>query len=170
MKNQTSPRLLVLGIIPCMLLLSFDMTISQGQKINRKRPSVYLTFRGFVPKTAEGMPASQGGRLVLHNNTQWPVYYGKWLEPTLPGDVPMIYNIEQANGCIEERRHTEVVETSKLMPGKTVSFVVPREDFPKGSNIFVRFWFSWEVSPEKGYGEEVEHRTYFYLRYLPNWP
>src|SRR5215208_2120158 len=132
-------RLLSLSILFC--LSAFELT--QAQKIDGKRPGVYLTFKEFVKKTAGEAYPSQGARLVLHNNTRWPIYYGRWYETTLPGDAAMIYNIEQRDGCPELRRHVEQVADVKLLPGRAVSFTVPREDFPEGSSLYVIYNFSW---------------------------
>src|SRR4029077_8365654 len=117
----------LLQVLFCVPLLLGGVRTSNSQRANLRRPGVYLTFQEFVSKTAsEAHP--QGVRLLLHNNTRWPIHYGEWLEPTLPGDVAMIYTIELENGCREVRRHVDVVTGGKLLPGKTVSFTLPRED------------------------------------------
>ena len=107
---------------------------------------------------------------MLHNNTRRPIYYGEWSEESLPGDAPVIYIIELIDGCREKRLHSDTVWTRKLMPGKTVSFVVPKEDFPKGSEIYVRFNFSWELKQGDTVRYEAMHRAYFLSSNLPNWP
>jgi hypothetical protein len=148
----------------------FGTETTQGQKIDRQRAGVYLTFQRFVKQTADDAYPSQGARLILHNNTRWPIYYGKWFEAVLPGDVAMIYNIEQEDGAVALRRHVEVVASGKLLPGKTVSFTVPQEDFLKNSEIFVRFDFSWELSQGERDSDEAVHRAYFRSNQLPRWP
>ena len=156
---------LILGIV----VLVGSVNASQGQKINPKLPSVYLTFREFVPKTST--QPSQGARLVLHNNTRWPLRYGEWLEPTPPGDSAIIYTTEVENGCFgETRRHLDVVTERKLLPGKTVTFTVPREDFPPYSKIFVEVGFLWELVKGERVRDEVVHRAYFLSIDLPRWP
>jgi hypothetical protein len=169
MRNPTVPRCLMLGGLCCALML-FGTVRTQGQKINSKHPGVYLTFQRFVEKTASEAYPSEGARLVLHNNTRWPIYYGKWLEPALPGDIAMIYNLELEDGSIALRRHVEVVTSGKLLPGTTVSFTVPREDFPKSSKIFIRFDFSWELSHGERDSNEAVHRAYFRSNQLLDWP
>lgn len=82
----------------------------------------------------------------------------------------MIYNIEREDGSIVQRRHVEVVTSSKLLPGKTVSFTVPREDFLKDSKIFVKFDFSWEFVQGRRGSEEALHRAYFRSDRLARWP
>jgi len=146
------------------------VTVSQGQKVNRKRPSVYLTFQGFVKKTADEAYPSEGARLILHNNTQWPIQYGKWLDPALRDDVAMIYTIELEAGCRDDRMHVDVVTRGELLSGKTVSFVIPRENLPKKSEIYVEFNFSWELSKGERVRHEAVHRAYFLSSDLPPWP
>jgi hypothetical protein len=173
MLNGTQARMFYLYRLLLLSTLSvlFVCETAQAQKINRSQPSVYLTFKEFVKRTASEAHPSEGARLVLHNNTRWPVYYGEWLESTLPGDAALIYNIEMAeDGCFVPRRHIDVVTKGKLMPGRSVSFTVPREDFPKGSLISVMFNFSWELVREERLPKEARHRTYFNSSDLPDWP
>jgi hypothetical protein len=167
---------IVLSSFRCLTLVSLSFIVlfsgtevAQGQKLNRNLPSVYLTFKEFVPKTMGAYP-SQGARLVLHNNTRWPIYYGEFAEESLPGDAPVIYEIELRDGRREERGHTDTVWTRKLMPGKTISFVVPKEDFPKRSEIYVEFSFSWELNQGRPVRYEATHRAYFLSNKLPVWP
>ena len=75
----------------CALTLFASVGTYQGQKINQERPGVYLTYQGFVKKTASEAGPSDGPRLLLHNNTRWAIHYGEWLERKLQGDVAMIY-------------------------------------------------------------------------------
>jgi hypothetical protein len=168
--RKRSLQRLVLCCISYALLFSVSMVASQAQKINRNRPSVFLTFKEFVKETADEASPSKGARLVLHNNTRWPIYYRAWLDRTLPGDVAMCYVIEQENGSRALRGHVEVVTTTKLSPGKSVSFTVPQEDFLMNSLIYVSFNFSWEYVKEKRIPYEVDHRVYFHSADLPPWP
>jgi hypothetical protein len=154
----------------CALILFANAGRSQGQKITQKRPSVYLTFQGFVKKTASEADPSDGARMLLHNNTRWTILYGEWLERALPGDVAMIYTVELENGCMGGKRHFDVVTVGKLLPGKSVSFTVPREDFPKNSEIFVEVDYSWELVKGERVRNEAVHRTYFLSSALPAWP
>ena len=68
------------------------------------------------------------------------------------------------------RRHVEVVMTGKLMPGTSVSFVVPKYDFPEGSNIFLSFNYAWELDRGERVRDEARHHVYFISGYLPAWP
>ena len=81
----------------------------------------------------------------------------------------MIYTIELETGCRDTRRHLDVVTGGKLLPGKTVSFTVPQEDFPKDSEIFVEFDFSWELVKGERVRNEAVHRAYFFSNDL-HWP
>jgi hypothetical protein len=154
-------------------LLRFDALWNRENprpKDQHEAPWRYLTFQGFVKKTASEAHPSEGARLVLHNNTRWPIYYGKWLEPTLPRDVAMGYVMELEDGCFAVRRHVDVVTTGRLSPGKAVSFTVPREDFSKISRIYVEFDFSWELDQGERDNDEAVHRAYFRSNQLPRWP
>jgi hypothetical protein len=163
-----SYRLLLNGLF-CALLLAGGMTASQAQKLNTKRPSVFLSFGEFVKKTADVAYPSEGARLVLHNNTRWPIYYQKNYDPTA-GAASIIYIIELEDGKRDVRNRVDVVSTGKLMPGKTLSFVVPRRDFPRGSEIYVEFNFSWELDQGERVRREAVHRAYFLSSDLPSWP
>jgi len=161
-------RLLLTGLF-CAFVLAGSMTASQAQKIDKKRPSLYITFGEFVKKTADVAYPSEGARLVLHNNTRWPIYYRKDYDPTA-GGASIIYIIELEDGKRDVRNHVDVVSTSKLMPGKTLRFVVPRRDFPRGSEIYVEFNFSWELDHGERVRRESVHRAYFLSSNLPPWP
>jgi hypothetical protein len=151
-------------------LLLFGTKTTQGQKIDRQHPGVYLTFQRFVKKTADEAYPTEGARLVLHNNTRWPIFYGKWIEPVLPRDIAMAYMIETEAGCFAGGRHVDVVTSGLLSPGRTVSFTVPRGDFPKNTRIYVEFGFSWELDHGERDSDEAVHRAYFRSNQLPRWP
>ncbi len=140
------------------------MTSSYGQKIDRKRPGVFISFGEFV-KTAGG---AEGARLVVHNNTQWPIYYEKNYDPNV-GAGSIIYVIELEDGKRDIIPRTDVVSQGKVMPGKTVSFVVARRDFPTSSAIYVEFNFAWELNQGEIVRDEVVHRAYFLTNRLPPW-
>lgn len=143
------------------------MSTSQGQKRVRNRPSVYITFQGFVRTVSSEQPHV---RLVLHNNTRWVIHYGEWLERVFSGgDAAIIYAVELKNGCLGGRGHTSVVTTGKLLPGRSISFLVPFEDFPKGSAIFLEFDYSWELIKGNRDRNEAVHRAYFLASDLPRW-
>jgi hypothetical protein len=129
-----------------------------------------LTFNQFVKTTLSQAHPSQAARLVLHNNTRWSIRYGEWLERVLPGDVAMIYTVELEDGSAVTSRHLDVVTRGTLLPGKTVSFSVPREAFPTYGQIFVEFDFSWELLNGERVREEAVHRAYFLSIDLPAWP
>ncbi|MDT7540602.1 MAG: hypothetical protein QOE33_506 [Acidobacteriota bacterium] len=168
MRKQTLRCRLILFSFSCTLILCGGH--SHAQKIIKSQPSVYLTFQGFVKKTANDAYPSEGARLVLHNNTRWPIYYSEWLERTPTGDVAMIYNIVSEEGCPEQRSHVDVITKGKLRSGGSVSFTVPREDFPKNSKIYVGFNFSWEIVKDAKLPNETRHLVYFYSSALPEWP
>jgi len=161
-------RLIVLTSLLCILFVTSPKQY-QAQKIATRQPGVYLTFDKFVAQTVGSNP-SQGARLVLHNNTRWPIVYGEWMEPAMVGDVALIYTVELENGCMGGRKHIDVVTGGKLLPGKSVSFTVPREDLVKGSAIFIEFNYSWEMVKGERVRDEVVHRSYFIISDLPRWP
>ena|SRR5947209_7513638 len=168
MKKRTLQRWLILSGVGCALILSGNVMSSQAQKINKNRPSVYITFKEFITKTPDQAYPSQGARLQVHNNTRWPIYYTKHYDPTVAG--PQIsYIIELENGCRDERRYVDVVDIGKLMSGRMLSFVVPRGNFPKGSKIYIEFYFSWELNRSERVRDETVHRAYFLSKDLPEW-
>jgi hypothetical protein len=143
----------------------------QAQKIDKEQPSVYITFAEFVKKVGGVECPSGCARLILHNNTKWPIYYTTAYDPTVEG-AAITYMIELKDGSRDIRNRTDqVMRNNRLMPGKTLSFVVPKADFPDESKIYVDFTFSWEVvSVEKNSGDQTVHRAYFRASDLPVWP
>ena len=170
MRKPTLLRGLIVRLLSGPLVLLGTVSPSQSQKLNPKLPAVYITFKELVNKTASEANPSKGARLVLHNNTRWSIRYGEWLEPALPGDVALIYTLELEDGRLAPSRHLDVVTRGKLLPGKTITFTVPREDFPKNSQLFVEFDFSWELSKGERLRDEAVHRAYFLSIDMPRWP
>src|ERR1700754_3966555 len=82
----------------CALLLSAAAAPCRAQKLKRNRPGVYITFKEFVKKTADENDPTAGARLVLHNNTRWPVYFKEASEHALPGDVAGPYEAVEKDG------------------------------------------------------------------------
>jgi hypothetical protein len=145
-------------------------SLTKRKNTSPPQPGVQITFEEFVSKTPDPAYSSQGARLVLHNNTQWPIHLGKHYDPTVAGES-IIYTIELADGTIDERKYVDVTRDDILMPRKTMSFLVPREDFPKGSKIYVEFAFPWDyVPPQENIGDQTVHRAYFRAADLPPWP
>ena len=170
MRRLSSGKRLITCMTGCLLLVFVAVSMAKGQKVNSRLPSVYLTFSGFVKRIGDATHQLEGARLVLHNNTRWPIIYREWLDPVLSGDVPMGYTVELADGSFTGRKHVDVVTSGTLLPGKTVSFVVPKEDLPEASKVYVEFEFSWELDEGKTVTDEVVHRAYFRSRDLPTWP
>jgi len=152
-------------IVLLAVLIAAKVTLAQ--KLNPKRPSVYLTFKEFIAKTPDPAYPSQGARLTVHNNTRWPIYFWEHYDPTVAG-AQIAYNIiDVTNGCRIERMYSDVVFHRKLAPGKTLDFVVPRGDFPAHSKIYVPFYFSFEEFAGR---KEPEHQADFLPSELPPWP
>lgn len=142
----------------------------QAQKINKTKPGVYVTFRELVNAVGSDLRPIEGARLVLHNNTRWPIRYGEWMERALPGDSSVIYSVELLGGSIARTTHSDVVTNARLAPGKSVTFTVKRVDLPKDGAIFVQFDYSWELFRGDPVRNEAEHRAYFLSMDLPRWP
>ena len=106
-------------------------------------------------------------KLLLHNNTRWPIFYTRHYDPSFPGFDSMAYLIELENGCIDERKYVDVENTGKLLPGKVTTLMVPRKDFQKGSEIYVEFNYSWEMGQVGSIRNETVHRAYFRSSELP---
>jgi hypothetical protein len=143
-------------------------TGAHAQKLDNKRPGVYVTFKEFIAKT-QGNHPSQGARLLLHNNTRWPIHYETHYDPNAGGQQ-IAYVIELTDGERDERMFSDVIFGGKLMPGKTLPLVVPRGNFRKGSKIYVEFNFSWELRGGETDRDETIHRAYFLSSNLPPWP
>jgi hypothetical protein len=143
----------------------------QAQRLQNELPSVYITFKEFV-KNGPRMACPSGcARLILHNNTRWPIYYATAYDPTVEG-AAIVYIIELEDGSRDVRNQVDqVMRNNKLMPGKTLTFVVPKADFREKSKIYIDFSFSWEFIPaEKNIDDQAVHRAYFRANDLPTWP
>lgn len=161
MVSTTRPLIIVLFSV----LIAGKVTLAQ--KINPKRPSVYITFKEFIAETPDPAYPSQGARLTVHNNTSWPIYFWERYDPTVAG-AQIAYNIiDVTNGCRIERTYTDVVFHRKLAAGQKLDFVVRRGDLPAQSKIYVPFYFSFEKFAGR---REPEHRAYFLASELPPWP
>jgi len=143
----------------------------QAQKLHSELPSVYITFKEFI-KDGPSLDCPSGcARLILHNNTRWPIHYTTAYDPTVEG-AAVTYIIELQDGSRDVRNHVDqVMRNNRLMPGKTLSFVVPKANFPEKSKIYIDFSFSWEFIPaEKNIGNQAVHRAYYRANDLPAWP
>lgn len=150
-----------------MFVFFIIVPVTHGQKINSTKPGVYLSFKEYTENTPSAENDSVGVRLILHNNTRWTIFYTRLMQSSLPKDVPVSYIIELTTGCRVERFTTDVIMTSKIMPGKTVSFVVPKSEFSVGSKVYVEFFYSWEPRLKKTHQIEAVHRAYFASSHLP---
>ena len=138
---------------------------ARAQKIDRLKPGIYLTFKALVKPRRNVRQDSIS--LVLHNNTRWPIYYIRHYDPSFPDVDSIAYVIELKNGCIDARKYVDVVTTSRLLPGKVTTLMVPREDFQKNSQIYIEFYYSWEAGRYGTLRYETEHRAYFGSYDLP---
>lgn len=164
MKNlHRFASLLLICLVLCFLVISSNEVV-QCQTLNKKLPSVYLSFKEYL-NDGEG---DEMVRMILRNNTKWPIIVTRLTGSALKGDIPLAYIIELATGCREERLTIDVIMRVKLMPGKAVSFAVPSDDFSQGSKIYVEFAYSWEKQEYgKPYLNEPVHRAYFSALDLP---
>jgi hypothetical protein len=165
--------MLLVGTFFCICLLSNNAHSTgsiEGQRIDRTKPTVYISFREFVSEIETNATRNAGGvRFTFHNNTRWIIYYRAIPKATLPGDVPLIYKIEQQSGCPDYKYWIgDMVVTDKLSPGKSISFVVPRDHLPEGGKIYVEFNYPWElISGRPVHSQELTHRVYFSSTDLP---
>jgi hypothetical protein len=150
-------------------MLSENAPLANAQKFNRNRPSVYITFKEFLAKTPDQTYPSQGALLQVHNNTRWPIYFTEHYDPTAAG-AQIHYSIVRADGCPELRQYVDVVMKRKLMPGKTLDLIVPKDNFPDASKIYVSFNYSWELVEGDRLSNETVHSAYFHSSDLPAWP
>ena len=157
----------VFAVTSCMAIVLIAPTV-YSQRLNNKRPTVFITFKDFIDKT-KGAHPSQGARLLLHNNSRWPIYYDTHYDPDAGGQQ-IAYVIELTDGRRDERMYSDVILGGKLLPGKTYMLVVPRDNFPEDSQIYVEFKFSWEPRDGHALQNDTVHRAYFLSSDLPPWP
>jgi hypothetical protein len=157
----------IFAVTCCMTVVLIASTV-HAQKLDNKRPTVFITFKDFIDKT-KGAHPSQGARLLLHNNSRWRIHYETHYDPAAGGQQ-IAYFIELTDGKRDERMYSDVILGGKLLPGKTLTLVVPRDNFPTGSQIYVDFTFSWERQGGDALRNETVHRAYFLSSDLPAWP
>ncbi len=121
MKNIPQIAGLLLRYLTILFLLINADGVVQGQKLRNKLPSVYISFKEYF-NDDEG---KEMVRLVLRNNTKWPIILTQPMGPALKGDFLIAPIIELATGCRDERLYIDVVRQIKLRSGKSVSFAVP---------------------------------------------
>ena len=154
--------------ITCCTLLLLAATAARAQKLNSKRPTVYITFKDFIDKTKDANP-SQAARLLLHNNSRWPIHYETHYDPAVArGQI--IYVMESTDGSRDYGTYGDTVMGGTVMPGKTLEFVVPRGHFLKDGGIYVEFNFAWELRRGDTVQNETIHRVRFLSNDLPPWP
>lgn len=164
MKELHNFASLLLRCLALLLLLISSSGVAQGQKLNGKLPSVYISFKEYL-RDNEG---EEMARLTLRNNTKWPIIIIRPMGPALKGDVLLPYTIELATGCRDDRLSFDVVMSLALKPGKSASFTVPIDDFSQGSKIYVEFGFPWENQQNRNLRlYEPVHRAYFSAYDLP---
>src|ERR1051326_3044152 len=90
-------------------LISIGVTPGfQAQKLRRDLPSVYITFEEFIKDNPNLACRSGCARLILHNNTRWPILYTTAYDPTVEG-AAVTYIIELQDGSRDVRTHVDVV-------------------------------------------------------------
>jgi hypothetical protein len=159
------------GAIPAMVSGQKKVIAPQVRRAPRK-PTVYVSL-GRMPISHDLTELNQSNeslRLELHNNTRWDILCYLAGAPTAPPDVPMIYRVEDSEGCSQLPQPIgDVIFTQKIQPGGFVSFMVPRKYLSKGHGIFVEFNYSWEIRDGIApYGVEPNHRAYLHSSQLPD--
>src|SRR5262245_55048925 len=124
-------KIIVLAMINTIFLplsiYSQDGPYRDDIRKDRTKPTVYLEFKEYVYKQAPDHkpPIVEGARVRLHNNTAWPLYYHITYRKSLPGDIPVVYIVEQRNGCYKSSSViTDTGMVKNIKPGEVISFVV----------------------------------------------
>ncbi len=167
MRRRTPKRRLL--FIAISVFMYGNICDSFGQKIDRKRPSVFIAFSEFVEKQMNGASRSVSAKFVLHNNTRWPIYYDKNYDPIV-GAGAVIYTIELEDGKRDSPTRVDVVSKGKVMPGGSISFIVPQTALTNARQMYVDFNFSWEMSQGRTVRREAFHQAYYVISNMPPWP
>lgn len=152
------------------------------------KPSLYVTFERFLGDADEGQlrlynnttceiivgtgPVNvksfprifkpqenkvSGARVDQHYQIDWG---------SEPFQLPIVYKVESLTNSSEppdsESRDIDIHFT--IPPARSVLFPVSATSLRQRLNIFVPFYYSWELGPGR---DPIEHRVYFYASELP---
>jgi len=161
-------------------------------RLAKDKPSVFITFeRNGKRKPLETGESDQGIWLRLHNNTRWGISFCGFGVSEEYGEVGIYYDVEEVpfeesggSYSLPSEKETldkkEKPETptgygsahlcalTRLPPGKSTVFSVPREHLAENLAIKVAFNYGWEVSEDIISGLEPQHSVYFYATNLPS--
>jgi hypothetical protein len=140
-----------------------------GIKLQRKQPSVYISFirMGKIGPLVTGI-SEEHIWLQLHNNTRWAIWLDASDAPKEYGDASLYYTVEEtADGHILIDSRCHVCSIVPLLPGKSFTFVIPRDYLTNNTRIRVNFSFDWENKDDVFGGREAEHSVFFYTSKLP---
>lgn len=87
---------------------------------------------------------------------------GSSSQQTAQNDVPAVATPREIVCSPPYRDGCHVCSSTKLLPGRALVFSVPREMLCDSRKIYVLYSYDWEE-----YGNEPEHRVYFYGSELP---
>jgi hypothetical protein len=161
-----------------MALLLFMIGVAAGQRadntgrvfVDAAKPGVYITFESLgkrVPLRAG--ETDEGWFLKIHNNTRWSLKFVALGElPKQNGDADLVYDVvEDPQGYppspIPTGNWFDVVSSETLLPGKVLSFSVPKANLGEGLGLKIRFQYEWDA----GRVGEPEHSILFYHSQLP---
>lgn len=152
-----------ISILLIVFLTSVPALLAQKRsvdpRISKAHPSVYITFE------RQGKIASLSGTgekeemiwLRLRNNTRWSIVLDmNGLPSKAYGDARLFHDVLSEGKLIAEDR-CHVCSFNELPSGRSLVFIVPREDLAESRAIRVRFRYAWEAD-----SGEVEHFVYFY--------
>jgi len=154
--------------------------IQKSQKINRDKPSVYVTFENYDKNTWERTGETYNiVWLRLHNNFKGDIsfcYYDVSVSAT--GKTGVFWEVEKKpdNTDLSSRNNEDVptgfrrfdfCNTYKLKSGSSFLFGVIEGHLSKENRIKIQFFYPWEDAYESITGREPQHYVYYYGNELP---
>ncbi len=147
-------------------------------RIDKRLPSVYLSFEKFGPrKPRYPSESEQGVWLRLNNNSCWEITVKTFGVTSEYGDVGLFYDVRRDLRSSNDLkvpvgyRIADISSVRTLKPGGSLVFSIPREHLVPGLYILVGFSYEWELHGDSGGGVlEIVHSVGFLAADLPSDP
>ena len=137
-------------------------------RINRKYPTVYLTFERI--RKVIGTEQEERIWLRLHNNARWGIRTEASGEDKALGDAKLYFDILSDRETLKKSFGCHVCSITTLGPGKSILFSLPREYLSGAFALRINFSYEWEDDTDLFPMHEPTHFVFFYSRDLPKTP
>lgn len=176
---------LVILLIFCLFLVQFGISLihppgfacpqarskstpRQKIRIRGDKPTIYVT----LDRVGRRRPlligeSEEGVWLRLHNNTRWAILLeANDAASKEYGDAELFYEVLEDNKTVVDMR-CHACTITRLLPGKSILFSLPREYLEGNQIIRIGFNYAWERDERGSTSLEPSHYVYYYPTRLP---